>query len=246
VKLTYIIYMAAWLTKKPATVPFLAINGVVAALILLQPSLSNAIIIIASVLVMYIASGAEWKHIGLIILIGLILLSAFLMLRGGYQVERITTFVSSLFGKGEDLSRTSDFQRTWSVIAIGSGGWSGVGFGNSSIKSGPLPEAIGDSIFAVFAQEFGFGGVLLLTSFFLLLVLGGFFLAKKIPDKFGRLLIVGIMSIIGIQAFVNMAALSGLIPVTGVPLPFISYGGTAFATFLTGIGIVLNVSKHGK
>jgi len=246
VKLLHVIYMAAWLSRKPKLIPFLLINGIIAALLLMQPSLSNAIILMASVFLMYFASGTSWKNILIVLIISAILLSSYLILRGGYQVERITTYIKSKLGSSGDLDRTSDFQRAWSVIAIGSGGLQGIGYGESSIKSGPLPEAIGDSIFAVIAQELGFTGSVILIALFVVLVFGGLLLANKVTDKFGKLLIIGIVAVIGLQAFINMAALSGLIPITGVPLPFISYGGTSFATMLAGIGIMLNVSKYGR
>src|SRR3989344_441071 len=127
---------------------------------------------------------------------------------------------------------------------IGAGGLFGVGYGQSTTKISYLPEPIGDSIFAVIAEEMGFVGSILLIAAFMLLIYKTFTLAKKTRDRFGKLILVGFGSLIGIQVFVNIAAISGLIPLTGVPLPFISYGGTALAVFMTMGGVIANVSRY--
>ena len=138
----------------------------------------------------------------------------------------------------------TNYQLNQSLIAIGSGGITGVGYGQSATKTNYLPTPIDDSIFAVVAEELGFVGAGALVALFSLFTFRLFWLAKKTNDRFGRLLLIGFGMVIALQAFVNMAATSGLIPLTGVPLPFVSYGGTALATFLTMSGIALNISKY--
>ncbi len=128
--------------------------------------------------------------------------------------------------------------------AIGAGGVFGVGYGQSTTKISRLPEPIGDSIFAVLAEEFGFVGSVSLIILFAILVIKIFLLARATKDKFGKLLLVGYGSLIGLQVFVNIGAISGLLPLTGVPLPFISYGGTALAVFMTMGGMIANISRY--
>jgi cell division protein FtsW len=128
------------------------------------------------------------------------------------------------------------------LIAIGSGGLWGVGYGQSTAKAN-LPEVIDDSIFAVIGQELGFAGAGVLIVLFCLFAVRLFWNARRVGDRFGRLLLIGIGTIVSVQAFVNIASTAGMIPLTGVPLPFVSYGGTAFAVFLTMSGIAANVTK---
>lgn len=240
VKILFILYMAAWLLKKPGLVPFLAVNGVITVLLLAQPSTSAAIILMASVFIMYFVSGIPLRSIIALCVVGAVGASL-LFIFSDYRRQRIVSFLNP-----ERYEQTSAFHLTQALTAIGSGGWFGVGYGQSRIKYSSLPETIGDSIFAVFAEEWGFTGAVVLISFFFLFVYQVFAVAKKTSDNFGKLLLVGFSSLIGIQAFVNMAAISGLIPLTGVPLPFISYGGTALASYLTMAGIILNVSRYAR
>ena len=128
-------------------------------------------------------------------------------------------------------------------MTIGSGGVFGVGYGQSTIKTS-LPERVGDSIYAVIAQEFGFVGAVVLIFLFFSLVVRGFILSRKAKDRFGKLLLVGFSTIIGVQVFVHIGGNSGLVPLTGVPLPYISSGGTALAVFMTMGGVMLNISKR--
>ena len=139
--------------------------------------------------------------------------------------------------------RGISYQINQSLIAIGSGGLFGVGFQNSSQKQGFLPEVLNDSIFAIIAEELGYAGSVAVVAMFVLLSFFMIQVAKEAPDKFGALLVMGVNVWVTSQAFVNIAAICGLIPLTGIPLPFISYGGTAIAILLTGLGIVLNVAK---
>lgn len=246
-KFTLIVYLAAWLANaklKRATdfqsgfVPFLVILGIVGGLLLLQPATSTVAILIAAGLIVYFMSGAPFKYILLTIALGALAIGALVYVTP-YRRARILGFLN----QSAD-TQGLNYQLNQSLIAIGAGGVAGVGYGQSATKGGYLPDAVDDSIFAVAAEELGFIGAGTLIALFAAFAFRMFWLAKKNGDTFGRLLLTGFGSVIALQAFVNMAATSGLIPFTGVPLPFVSYGGTALAVFLTMCGIALNVSKY--
>lgn len=245
-KLTYILYLAAWLSnprKRRAEdffegfVPFLVVSGVVALLLVLQPATSTVAILIASGLVVYFVSGAKLRHIALVILIGLAGL-ALLVFVTPYRMARVTGF----FHQSAN-TQTTNYQLNQALTAIGSGGLSGVGYGQSTLKINFLPAPLDDSIFAIIAEELGFLGAAALIVVLLLMVVRYYRLALKISDRFGKLILVGFGTVIALQAFVNIASISGILPLTGVPLPFVSYGGTALAVFLTMSGIAVNVSR---
>jgi len=138
------------------------------------------------------------------------------------------------------------YQINQAILAIGSGGVLGVGLGHSMQKFNYLPEPVGDSIFAIIGEELGLVGAVILIMLFVLLIMRGLGIARNAPDNFSKLLAVGIVFWIFFQAFINIAAISGLIPLTGIPLPFISYGGTSVIFLMAGIGILLNISKQIK
>ncbi len=240
-----IIYLAAWLRKKERTkkalkglVPFLIVVGLTTFLLLKQPSTSSAAILLAISLIVYFASGTKISHILAIILIGTIGFGSVIYL-SPYRWERVQSFLNP-----EANQLSSGYHINQTLIAIGSGGLWGVGYGQSTTKSNYLPEPIGDSIFAVIAEEMGFVGTGVLLGVFLLLIIRTFQVAARARDRFGHLLLVGFGSLIALQTFVNIAAVSGVIPLTGAPLPFISYGGTALVSFMTIAGIINNVSKY--
>jgi len=240
VKILFVLYLAAWLIKKPKLLPFLAIIGAIAVLLLLQPSTGTAVIFVSAAMAMYFVNGAPIKNIAIVSLVGLIAISSVLA-SSEYRRNRLLGFLNP-----EQYEKTFAFQTNQALIAIGSGGLTGVGYGQSRIKYSSLPETIGDSIFAVYAEEWGFAGATGLAVLFFVLVYQTIRLARKTSDQFGKLILTGFGFLIGVQAFVNMAAISSLIPLTGVPLPFISYGGTALAAYLTMSGIILNVSKYSR
>lgn len=156
-----------------------------------------------------------------------------------YRWARVMTYFNP-----ESNLQTTGYHVNQTKIAIGLGGLWGVGYGQSTTKIKYLPEPIGDSIFAVIAEEMGFvGGVALIILFFLF-VIRTIFISFKTRDRFAQLLLIGFASLVALQSFVNIAAISGIIPLTGIPLPFISYGGTALAVFMTMAGIIVNVSKY--
>ncbi|HEX4104156.1 MAG TPA: putative peptidoglycan glycosyltransferase FtsW [Candidatus Paceibacterota bacterium] len=248
-KLTYLLYLAAWLANakfKRATdfqsglLPFAVISGIIGILLILQPATSTVIILLLSGLTVYFISGAPMKYI--LGMVGVAALCfALVIYITPYRRARILGFLDQSAN-----TQTENYQLNQSLIAIGSGGITGVGYGQSAATASYLPTPIDDSIFAVVAEELGFIGAGILVALFAIFTLRLFWLAKNTSDRFGRLLLIGFGTLIALQAFVNMAATSGLIPLTGVPLPFVSYGGTALAVFLTMCGISLNVSKYAS
>ncbi|HDH31676.1 MAG TPA: cell division protein FtsW [Candidatus Wolfebacteria bacterium] len=247
-KFTFIIYLAAWLSNKKINrqtsflggwLPFLVICGVVAFLVFKQPATTTVLVVLASALILYFISGARLSFIVGTLLLG-ILAVGILISSSPYRFERVKSFLN----KESVNIQAEGFHQNQALIAIGTGGFWGVGFGQSTTKFRYLPEPIGDSIFAVIAEELGFIGALILITVFVALIIRGFLIAKHSQDQFAKLIVVGLTSIIAIQVFVHIAAISGLIPLTGVPLPFISYGGTALAIFLTMSGVIVNISKY--
>lgn len=246
-KISFIVYLAAWLNnvrKKrqqnfyEGFLPFLAVSSLIAFLVFMQPATTTVIIVMLSGIIIYFLSGVRLSYIAGIIILGIIAISL-LIYMSPYRYERIMGY----FNKGSAF-QTINYQSEKSLIAIGSGGVFGIGFGKSTDKYTHLPEAIGDSIFAIIGQELGFVGSMFTILIFSILISRGFQIARKSSDRFGYLMAFGFTSIIAIQAFVHIGSISGLIPLTGVPLPFISYGGTSLAVFLTMTGIIGNISKY--
>lgn len=246
-KLTYILYLAAWLSNpklKRATdfqsglLPFALMTGIIGLLLVLQPATSTVIILLLSGLTVYFVNGAPFKYI-----LGFTAIAALgfalVIYVTPYRRARIEGFLNQSAN-----TQSQNYQLNQSLIAIGSGGLFGAGYGQSATKASYLPTPIDDSIFAVVAEELGFVGAGALVALFSIFALRLFWISGKTGDRFGKLLLIGFAMVIALQAFVNMAATSGLIPLTGVPLPFVSYGGTALAVFLTMSGIALNISKY--
>lgn len=246
-KLTYLLYLAAWLgnTKlnrskdlQSGFLPFALVTGFIGILLVLQPATSTVAILICSGLAVYFVSGAPIKYIVGMIGAGAVAVTLLVVVTP-YRLARITGFLH----QGSN-TQGQNYQLNQALIAIGSGGATGQGYGQSAVKASYLPDPIDDSIFAVVAEELGFVGAGVLVALFCMYTFRLYWLARQVNDKFGRLLLIGFGTIIALQAFVNMASISGVIPLTGVPLPFVSYGGTALAVFLTMSGIALNISKY--
>jgi len=245
-KITYILYLAAWLSSSKTErmhniseglLPFLIISGLMASLLILQPATSMVMILLLTGGVMYFLSGISWKNIFIATGLGLAVFAA-VIYSTPYRLQRITTFLNP-----EKDPQGSGYQINQALIAIGSGGWSGVGYGKSATK-GVLPAPMDDSIFAIAAQELGFIGSTSLVILFAALVYRLTWLARRVRDRFGFLILMGFAFIIAFQSVVNIAAISGFIPLTGIPLPFVSYGGTALAVFITMSGVAINISKY--
>ncbi len=246
-KIAFIVYGAAWLSarkerggKNNLLLPFIIILGIIALLLVLQRDVSTLGVIGAVGIMMYFFADTPLWHIFIILGTGLSALALMIRL-APYRFSRIAVFLNSNLdplGIGYQLKQA--------LIGIGSGGITGVGLGLSFQKFGVLPEPISDSIFAVFAEEMGFIGAFVLLLLFLAFAWRGITIAKKIQDPFAKLIAIGITSWIALQALVNIGSMTGLLPLTGIPLPFISYGGSALISELIGLGLLLNISKEAS
>jgi len=242
-KITLFCYLAAFLAgkKKEKNLIFLATFLIilipVALLLISQPDISTLAVILFVAFLIYFLDESPFWHSFLTISIAIAIL-LFLIYLAPYRMERFLTF----FEPGFD-PMGAGFQVKQAQISIGSGGLFGKGFGMSKQKFGLLPHPMSDSIFAIFAEEGGFLGSLILIFLFLIFLQRGFKIAKE-SDRFCRLLALAITLQIGLQAFLHMGAMIGILPLTGIPLPFISYGGTHTIVELIGVGILLNISKH--
>lgn len=247
-KFIFIIFLAAWASARKdrlqhlgtGLLPFLVFLGLVGGLILLQPDTGTLMATVSGALGVFIVAGGKWKHLFLLCLLGIVTVGLLAITRP-YIRDRIETFLNPR----HDVTGSS-YQINQSLIAIGSGGLIGRGFGQSIQKFNFLPQPIGDSIFAVASEEFGLVGATLLISLYLIFALWGLKLMSQVIDPFGRFLGTGLIVLITGQAFINIGAMLGLLPLTGVPLPFISHGGTALLFALIEVGIILNISKTNK
>lgn len=247
-KLSIIIYLSAWLESRAekvkdfyeGLVPFLMIIGMVSFLLIKQPDIGTLGVVILISISIFFTSGAKIYHMFFMGLSGLIALGVIIKMEA-YRMNRFLVFLHP-----ELDPRGIGYQINQALLAIGSGGILGVGLGYSLQKFNYLPEPVGDSIFAIIGEELGFFGAVLLILMFVYLAVRILKIAKNAPDIFSKLMAVGIISWIIFQAFINMAAISGLVPLTGIPLPFISYGGTSLVFLMAGAGILLNISKYSK
>jgi cell division protein FtsW len=196
--------------------------------------------IVFSGMAIFLVAGGRWKYILVVIATAILAIGALALVRP-YVMQRITTFLNP-----SDNAQGSGYQIQQSLIAIGSGGLFGRGFGQSIQKFNFLPEPIGDSIFAVEAEEFGFIGAVILILLYVLSSIRGLKIASRVHDQFGRLLVVGIVIMIVAQAFVNIGAMLGVLPLSGITLPFVSHGGTSLFITLLEVGIILSISKSQK
>ena len=245
-KLLLIIHLAFLLEKKSEDILDFK-NGfmflfiwvmIIAGLIFIQPNVSTAILIVVISLTMLYVGGARLKHIFLAS-VGLIIAAGSFAMILSHSRKRILGYIGS-FGEGGELNH----QLKQGLLSLGSGGLFGVGIGNSKQSNLFLPEAYGDFIFGILGEETGFIGVVIVLLFYMVLFIAGILIAKKAKDKFGQMLAFGISFSIIIYAFVNTAVATGLFPTTGLPLPFISYGGTSIIFLSASIGILINIAIY--
>lgn len=241
-KLTLIIYLSAWFSEKEKgrLLAFLLLTGLLLALILFQPDMGTAVVLAVVALFLYFLSGAPLWHFAILLPPAGIL--GFILIRiSPYRFQRLASFLNP---NVDPLGASYHLRQI--LIALGSGGLWGLGIGQSRQKYAYLPESMTDSIFAIIGEELGFLGTVVLVLIFLFFIWRGFKIAQAAPDRFGQLLAAGITSWFGIQIFVNLAAMLAIIPLTGVPLPFISYGGSSLIVAMSGVGILLNISRQGS
>jgi cell division protein FtsW len=243
-KLVLIIHLAALIEQKQEFIndfkkgflyTFIWIM-LVSSLIFIQPNISTGFLLVIISLILLYVGGAKIKHIALSSLFSMMFAGGFAMLFT-HSRSRIMAFIKS-FSDGSDLN----IQVKQALYGLGSGGLTGVGIGNSKQNNLFLPEAYGDFIFAILGEEMGFIGSVIILSLYLILFVAGILIAKKAKDRFGQLLAFGITFSITIYAFVNVAVTTGLFPTTGLPLPFISYGGTSIIFLSISIGILINIA----
>lgn len=249
VKLTFLFYLAGWLEHRGehgmrsgagGFVPFLGVLGAIMLLLILQPDVGTMAIIAAMSLIVYFVAGAPLAYVGGLVAMGFGALAALIGF-APYRAARFTTFLNP-----ELDPQGIGYHMNQALLAIGSGGLFGLGYGHSRQKFQYLPEVSGDSIFAVIAEEMGLLVAVALIGAFLALLWRCVCIARGAPDAFGRYVSIGVGAWLIIQAFVNIGSMVAIMPMTGVPLPFVSYGGTSLAVSLSAIGVVLNISRYSK
>lgn len=240
VKLALAIYLSAWLSNKEKgrIFSYILLVGALIFLVMLEPDMGTASIILFEALSIYFISGES--ILAFSILAPIVALVGYILIKiEPYRAERLAAFLNF----SESLEKNS-YHVKQILIALGMGGITGVGLGNSLQKYAYLPENTTDSIFAIIAEELGFIGASVLITLFLIVIWRGLIISSLSKDKFGKLLAAGITCFLAMQMIINLGAQTALIPLTGVPLPFISYGGSALVVDLCAIGILLNISKQ--
>lgn len=245
-KLALIFYVASWFDSKEEVIksffhgvlPALAVTTLIFGLILLQPDFGSATAVVLIALSIFFSTGVRLTHLASIFIMGLGA-SWLAVTLAPYRLARIKAFLdpgADPLGIGYHINQA--------LLAIGSGGLWGFGYGNSRQKHFFLPEPIGDSVFAISAEELGFVRIVSLLVLFLLFAIWGYRIANRAPDNFGKLVATGITTWVVLQAIFNIGAMVGLLPLTGIPLPFISYGGSSVIAVLLGVGVLLNISRN--
>ena len=248
IKLATVVYLAFWLEKignnindfKRGFLPFIGTLAGIGLLVMLEPDLGTMVVIAFIALSMYLVSGVSMMQVGTLVIIGLSAVWA-LIQAAPYRLRRFQVFLDPSqdpLGVGYHINQA--------LLAVGSGGLFGLGFGQSRQKYNYLPQVSSDSIFAVIAEELGFIRSVIMIFVFFWMILRGIEIARLAPDRFGRLLATGIVGWIGFQTVVNVSAIIGLFPMTGVPLPFISSGGSALVITMVAAGILVNISRQTK
>ncbi|HEX7293759.1 MAG TPA: putative lipid II flippase FtsW, partial [Solirubrobacterales bacterium] len=245
-KVALILYGADLLANKPkreltlqAVMPFLLVAGLAALLIVAEPDLGTTMVIAFAVAATLIAAGVRIRDLALVGL-GLAFFGLLMTLIEPYRMARLTAFLDP----AADTSGAG-FQAAQAKIALGSGGLFGVGIGNGVQKAFYLPEAHTDMISAVIGEELGLAGIVGVVGLFSLFGYAGLRIAQKAKDRYGKLLVAGLTSLVLVQATINLFAVMGLAPLTGVPLPFVSYGNSSLLTTLFAVGLILNVARGG-
>jgi cell division protein FtsW len=247
-KIGVVLYFARWLERRKEDLqslengffPFLFILGIVVLLLILQPDFGSVLVVVPIAVVMYYIAGAKLTHLisGFIVAV---LVTVMVVATVPHVRNRFSVFIDPSV---DPKSRNIGWQIQQASIAIGSGGWLGAGFGKSIQKFGYLPEVQGDTIFSAMAEELGYVRMFLLLCAYLFIAYRGYRIAKNAPNRFSSLVAVGITTWFVWQSLVNIAVNIQLMPLTGITLPFISYGGSSLTTLLVAAGILLNISRY--
>jgi cell division protein FtsW len=245
VKIAYILFVATWYAaiknkvkefkKGPLALVIISIIPVI--LLVAQPDLDNTSLLIFSGFIIYFIAGAKWKHVLYLSVLAILFISLMILIKP-HALDRVNTFINP----SKD-PQGSGYQIKQSLLTIGSGQITGKGFGQSIQKFQSLPEPVGDSIFAVASEEFGFLGSSFLVILYSLFLYFGIRIALRTKDLFGRFLIIGLITVMVLQSFMNIGSMLGVFPLSGLPLIFVSHGGTSLFISLISIGIILNISK---
>jgi cell division protein FtsW len=245
-KLAVIMFMARSLDNniekiksfQQGVLPYLVILAIICALVMAQPDLGTSCAIAGTVFFLLMVAGARWSHLGMIAAAGVAAIGAAIVV-APYRMERMIAFINPWKYAGDE-----GFQIIQSLYALGSGGLFGMGLGRSRQKFFYLPEQHTDFIFAILGEELGFIGAFVVLMLFVLFAWRGFKIAINAPDSFGSILASGITVMVILQASINIGVVSGMLPVTGITLPFISYGGSSLLFTMTGVGLLLNISRY--
>lgn len=245
-KLAVLIYMSAWLHAKGEIVkdvslgvmPFVGMVGLIGALIMLEPDMGTTIMIAVITGTLFFVAGAKLSHVVALGGAGL-LMGGILLLSAGYRSDRILGFTSA-----EADPEGVGFHTLQLLVAFGSGGLSGLGLGVSRQKFFYVPGSHTDGVLAIIGEELGFIGVTVVLLLFAFVFWRGLRIARRAPDRFGSLLVTGVLAWIAFQFLINVAGVTRSLPLTGIPLPFLSYGGSAILTLMTAVGVMLSVSRY--
>jgi len=252
-RLSLIIYLAYYIDKKgnrirefyTGIIPPLFLIAVMLFLIIVQPDFSTAAVLGMIGFIMLFIGGAKISHLAAASGAALAIMIP-VMLMMPYRMKRIVYWISSIFGESESLSQNLGYQAQQSLISLGNGGIKGLGIGNSLEKNLFLPEPHTDFIFAIIGEELGLWGAIIVLSIFLFLFQRGIKIAKGTTDTFGIMIAIGIVTSMILYAFVNVGYVTGILPVTGLPIPLISHGGSNLVISLSGLGILLNISESKR
>jgi cell division protein FtsW len=247
-KLAAVVFAATILDRKwgklddlgHLALPLLPVAMLLCGMIMLQPDLGTTLIIAGTLLMMLFVAGVRLRYLTLAAVVGG-LVGAGLIMSADYRRVRFLSFLHPW----QDVKNTG-YQLAQSLIALGSGGWTGVGLGASRQKWAYVPNAHTDFIFSILGEELGLIGEIVVLAAFGVLLFAGIRIAATAKDVFGRLLAAGIVCWFGLQALINLGAVTGLLPITGVPLPFLSYGGSSLVVSLAGVGILLNIASASQ
>jgi cell division protein FtsW len=245
-KLAVVIYISAWLASRGSQisrfsigfVPFVLIMGIIGGLIVAEPDMGTTVIIVLTASALFFVAGAPLTHLGLLLGVGSFI-SYIVINQRDYQLDRLVSFVDPAADP-----QGSGFHILQLLIALGSGGPLGLGWSESRQKFFYVPGAHTDGVFAILGEELGFIGLMCVLALFVFFGYRALRVAVKTPDRFGMLLGIGIISWIAFQSLINIGGITRTIPLTGVPLPFLSYGGSALVTTMAAVGILLSISRY--
>jgi len=238
IKLTFSLYLASWFQKKRTLTQFLFLIGLISLLIILEPDLGTLVVIISSAFFVYYISGVSLSKLIPVIVVSF-LIGLVLIISSDYRKKRLLTFLDPA---QDPLGSSYHIRQV--LIALGSGGLFGIGLGQSRQKYQYLPEVTTDSIFAVIGEEMGFAGATVVLLIYAVFILKGLLISKNVSNKFCKLTALGISTWMGVQILINLGAMVALVPFTGLPLPFVSYGGSSLIVVLLSVGVLLNISKY--